>query len=89
MEFVFHCYGRKIIKDYIDETLDLDLFGNEDKIINDYDSEIRGSLLGYLATVLKMEVTLVHSEGDNKEEGLRESLGNMDAPWKVVIFDED
>ena len=48
-EFVMQCYARKMIKDYLDETVDLDLLGNEEELLSDYSMEIRGPLLGYLA----------------------------------------
>lgn len=61
-EFLIQCFGRKIMKDYIDENMGLGLLGNEDELLSDYSAEIRGDLLGYLAEDLKVEVTIHHED---------------------------
>lgn len=37
-EFVLNCYARKLIKNYIVNSNHLDLLGNEEELLNDYNS---------------------------------------------------
>ena len=82
------CYARKMIKDYIEETLDLDLHGNEEEVLLDYQQEIRGPLLHFLAEIMKLQILIMHENSEKGEEKFEESLGDSSSHWKVHAYDE-
>lgn len=65
-EFVLNCYGRKAIKNYLDahraNPCQLNLYGNEEEILVDYNAEIRGELLQMLAWALKISACVAYKD---------------------------
>lgn len=69
------------------QTVTLDLHGNQFEVIEDYDLELRGNVLQCLCDALEIQMTLVLK--DVCGEQFIESYGNITYPLKIGIKSEE